>query len=143
MSNFLTKDEFWQTASDLPTEDAPLCDARGNLKGYIRMRGLTGDELTTYQEGMTVQKNGQQKVNAKHAMAKLIVLSAINATDDNPTDTSPYFVKSDVLKLSQMAAKAIMPMFEVAQKLSGLSDDDMKELTEGFTEARNESFGSD
>lgn len=135
--SLLSKDQFWQTVSDLPTDDAPLYDARGTLVGHIRMRGLTGDELTSYQTSLTVQlSNGGQKVNARHAMAKLIVLSAINE------DNSPYFDKSDVLKLSQMSAKAIMPLFEMAQKLSGLTDDDMRDLTEGFGEAQSESSDS-
>jgi hypothetical protein len=136
MVNLVSKNEFFEVASALPTDYAPLYDAEGILKGHVRMRGLTGDELTNYQTSMQVTKNGQTKVNAKHAMAKLIVLSAINE------DNSPFFSSGDMLKLSQMSAKATMPMFEIAQTLSGLSDDDMKSLTEGFDEARNENSDS-
>lgn len=132
MVNLLGKDDFWSIASALPTDHAPLYDAEGNLRGYVRMRGLTGDELTEYQQSMQTIKNGQQKVNAKHAMAKLIVASAINP------DNSPYFLRGDIMKLSQMSAKSIMPMFEMAQTLSGLTDEDVKELIEGLDEAQSE-----
>ena len=134
----LKKDALWSATANLPAEDVEVFDANGNVIGEIRMRGLTGSELTAYQESLVVTlSSGQRKSNARHAMAKLIVLSAINE------DGSPYFDKSETVKLDEAPARFLMPLFESAQRLCGLTDDDMKQMTENFDETRNEPSSSD
>lgn len=134
----LDKNTFWQITSKLPTEDVPIRDAMGQIQGHIRLRGLTGAELTEYQKSLTIEtKNGRSKTNMKRAMAKLILLCAVNE------DGSPYFEDADLLKIDQMPSATLMPLFERAQSLCGLSDDDMREMTEDFTPTQNGHSGSD
>jgi hypothetical protein len=129
----LKKDALWQITADLPAEEVEIHDANGNVAGTIRMRGLTGTELTTYQDSLTIRlSSGAIKPNSRYAMAKLIVMSAINE------DGSPYFDKGDTQKLDSAPARILMPLFESAQRLCGLTDDTFKEMTEGFDEARSE-----
>lgn len=124
----LSKDALWQIVADVPTEMVEISDAYGRKVGHIKMRGLTGAELTEYQNGLTVRtKDGRTRTNMRRAMAKLVLLSAIN------DDGSPYFEESDLLKIDSMPAATLMPLFEAAQKLCGLSDDDVKEMKEDFS----------
>lgn len=133
----LKKDDLWQITADLPAEEVEIHDASGRVAGTIRMRGLTGTELTRYQESLTIRlSSGQTKPNTKFAMAKLIVLAAINE------DGSPYFDPSDTAKLDSAPARVLMPLFESAQRLCGLTDDAFKEMTEGFDETENEPSSS-
>jgi hypothetical protein len=129
----LKKDDLWQVTADLPAEEVEIHDSNGRVVGVIRMRGLTGTELTQYQESLTIRlSSGQTKPNTRYAMAKLIVLAAINE------DGSPYFDKSDTVKLDSAPARVLMPLFESAQRLCGLTDDAFKEMTEGFGETEIE-----
>jgi hypothetical protein len=138
MANALKKDDLWQITAKLPAEEVEIPDADGNVAGTITMRGLSGTELTAYQESLTVRlNNGQTRPNIKYAMAKLIVISAINA------DGSPYFERSDTKKLDDAPARILMPLFESAQRLSGLTDEVFKEMTEGFDETQSDDENSD
>lgn len=124
----LSKDALWQIVADVPTEMVEISDAYGRKAGHIKMRGLTGAELTEYQNGLTIRtKDGRTRTNMRRAMAKLVLLCAINE------DGSPYFEDTDLLKIDTMPAVTLMPLFEAAQKLCGLTDDDVKEMTEDFT----------
>lgn len=136
--NLLTLDELWQCTAKLPSDYAPIYDDTGTLRGHIKMRGLTGDELIEYQQSLTITtRDGKSKSNMKRAMSKLIVRCAINE------DGSPYFKDSDILKVDQMAARTLMPWFELAQSLSGLTDDDLRDMVEDFTPTQNGHSPSD
>jgi hypothetical protein len=134
----LKKSDLWNITASLPAEDVEIFDSNGVLSGTIRMRGLSAAELTAYQESLVIQlSSGARRQNARRAIAKLIVACAIN------DDGSPYFETSDIPKLDEAPARMLMPLFESAQKLCGLTDDDMNQLTENFGETRSESSNSD
>lgn len=136
--DILSKADLWQIVSDLPSEIVEIRDANGKVRGAIRMRGLSGAELTEYQRGLTIHtKDGKARTNMRRAMAKLVLLSACNG------DGSPYFAESDLIQIDNMPAATLMPLFEAAQKLCGLSDDDMKELAEDFTPMNGKDSNSD
>ena len=136
MGDFLSKDALWDVASDLPIEDVPLVHpVTKKSVGVIRMRGLTGAEVERYQQAVT-SGNGKQ-VSTKNAMARLIVISAVN------DDGTPYFDPRDMLKLSQSPSWMLLQMFEVAGKLSGVTEDDVKEMTSDFDDAQTDSSPSD
>lgn len=137
MGTLLKKEDLWQITADLPAEEVEVFDASGKLAGVIKIRGLTGSELTKYQESLTIRlSSGQTKPNVKFAMAKLIVLSAIN------DDGSPYFDTSDTKHLDDAPARILVPLFESAQRLCGLTDEVFKEMVEGFDETPSEDSSS-
>jgi len=136
--DILSKDDLWQIVADVPTDYVPVYDANGKPRGKLKMRGLTGGELTDYQTSLTVQtRDGKSRTNMRRAMAKLVLICAINE------DGSPYFSDGDLLKVDAMPSKTLMPMFEMAQKLCGLTDDDMKEMVEDFPVTQNAHSTSD
>lgn len=133
MSELLSKDALWQAAADLPTEDVPLIDPKGTKVGVVRMRGLTGTETERYQQSV---HSGKQ-MSFKNAVTRLIVMSAVNE------DGKLMFDPRDMLKLGQSPSWMLMQLFEVAGRLSGLSEDDVREMTSDFDDAQSEPSSSD
>ena len=137
MGNVLSRDEFFGAITDLPAEEVEIINATGKVVGVVQMRGLTITELTEYQESMIVTlSSGQRKPNTRHAMAKLIQLCAINE------DGSPKFTSADIGRLESGAARMLMPLFESAQRLCGLTDEDVKEMIGNFDETPSDSSDS-
>lgn len=136
--SLMSKDALWSVAADLPCEDVPLRrPSDGAVVGTMRMRGLTGDEVAEWQRA-SVHQVGKVQKQSKTAMAKLVVMSAINE------DGSPFFESRDLLKVSQMPSYILLQLTQVGLKLSGLGDDDFaKELVEDFDEAPSDSATSD
>jgi hypothetical protein len=129
--SILKKEDFWNVTRQMPAEAVEVHDANGAIVGRMHMRGLSGRELTEYQNSLTILLNSGQ------AMSKLVALCAINE------DGSPYFEKHEISQLDDAPARVLIPLFESAQRLCGLTDDDFREMTEGFGETENEPSASD
>ncbi len=93
---------------------------------WILIRGLTGAGRDRYEESIMQGKGANQTINAINARAKLVRLTAINP------DGTLMFEPAHVAELGKKSAAVLQRLFDVARRLSGLSDDDMDELTEGF-----------
>jgi hypothetical protein len=132
-SALLSKDALWQAVADLPTEDVRLVDPAGKLLGVVRMRGLTGRELERYQEA---QSSGKGDVSFKNAVIGLVMLSAVNE------DGSRMFAPADRIKLSGSPSWFLMKLFEAAGRLSGVTEDDVKEMTSDFDDAQSDTPSS-
>lgn len=100
--------------------------------GDVRLRSLTGAERDQWENSMVRHVGGKQVVNARNARAKLIALSAVDADD------ALLFTPADVIKLGSKNAAPLDRLFTVCQRLSGISDEDVKEIEEGFGETQDE-----
>jgi hypothetical protein len=98
-------------------------------KTHVRIRGLTGAQRDAYEASITVGKGPNQTINARNARAKLIVFCAIRP------DGEPLFRMDQLAALGAKSGSAIQRLFDVARKLSGLSNEDFDELTEGAPDA--------
>lgn len=96
--------------------------------GYVYVRGMTGKERDDYEASLVKQRGRDTQVNMRNARAKLVVLCAVDEQGKN------LFSESDIAKISRKSAKAIDRIFAVARELSGITEDDMEELTENFDE---------
>lgn len=132
MSGLLSRDDLWQVAADLPIEDVPLIDPTGKRVGVIRMRGLNGRELEDYQQAQSSGKG----VTYRNAVIGLVTLSAVNE------DGSRMFAPSDRIKLSSAPSWMLMTLFEAASRLSGITEDDVKEMTADFDDAQSSTTSS-
>lgn len=99
--------------------------------GTVRVRNLTGEERDAYEASMVHQVGNKAQANLRNMRAKLIALSAINE------DGTRLFDQADLIRLGQRNAAPLDRLFEACQRLSGLGDDDVKELEEGFGSAPN------
>jgi hypothetical protein len=115
----LSKEQIWQ-ASDITFEDVPVPE----WGGEVRIRGLAGDERDAFEEASLKKgKRGGREVNLRNARARLVAACAINE------DFSPMFTAGDVLKLGTKSAAALERLVAVAQRLSGMTDQDIDEIT--------------
>lgn len=89
----------------------------------VRVRSLTNAERDEYEESLLNTRSKHQKVNMKFARAKLLVRCCVKE------DNSQLFDETDLMVLGRKSAKPVDRLFSVAQKLSGISDEDIEELT--------------
>ena len=113
----LTREEILQ-ADDLPVEDVDVPE----WGGTVRVRTLSGAERDRFEGSITEQRGKKIKVKADNIRAKLVALSVVNEKGQ------PVFDEGDVRQLGKKSAKALDRVFDVAQRLSGISDEDVEEL---------------
>jgi hypothetical protein len=129
---FLTRDEI--LSAEDRSYDTVECPEWG---GTVRLRSISGRQRDLYEQSMVEQKGSDRKVNVVNARAKLIVLCAVDG------DGRPLFTSEDLRQLSAKNAKPLDRLFDACQKLAGLSDDDVKALTENFDETPDDGSTSD
>lgn len=106
-------------------------------KGTVRVRGLTGRERDAYEASCLDQRGKSTKANLQNARSKLVVLSVRNP------DGSRMFVESQISELSAKSAAALNRVWKKACDLSGMSDEDVEELTLGFDDAQSSVSSTD
>lgn len=129
---YLTRDGILQ-ADDLLVEDVEVPE----WGGVVRVRGLTGAERDDFEASVVEQRGKKTRLNMQNFRAKLVVRVAING------DGQRLFVDRDAALLGRKSAVALQRVFEMAQRLSGLSDQDVEELVGNFDEGQSDDFISD
>lgn len=105
--------------------------------GSIRLRSLTGAQRDKIEQDSVVQRGRKTSMNMVNFRAKIIAASAVDEAGQL------LFVEKDVIALGKKAAGVLDRLSEVASKLSGMTEDDIEELTEGFDDAPSEGSTSD
>lgn len=114
----LTKEQIF-AAEDLPREEVEVPE----WGGVVIVRGLASGERDAWEaEAIHArEKKGDPLANFR---ARLVVRCSIG------DDGSPLFDVSDVPRLSKKSSRAIIRIFDVACRLSGITSDDVAELEE-------------
>ena len=120
-------------SDDLPTEvlDVP------EWGGKIRVRSLTGQERDLYEQSITKRRGMNVEMNLLNARAKLVVLTVVDDQGQR------IFSDDDVHEVGKKSAQALNRIFLVAQRLSGLTDEDVDELVVGLGDGPAEGPSSD
>lgn len=105
-------------ASDLQYEDVEVPE----WGGTVRLRGLTGSERDEFEAGIVRRRGRDVEANLQNIRAKLVSLAAVDE------DGKRLFSEADVAALGRKSARALDRLFSVAQRLSGLTDNDVEEL---------------
>jgi len=105
-------------------------------KTTVRVRGLTGTERDAWEASITRQDGRQMRMDLTDIRAKLLVRAIVNGTGER------VFSDRDVGALGNKSAAAISRLFSVAQRLSGLTDEDVEELTKNSSSEQSASNGS-
>lgn len=105
-------------AKDLVYEDVFVPE----WEGLVRIRGLTGAERDAFEAAITIGKGRNKDINLLNIRAKLVAASCVN------DDGARIFLDDDVINLGKRSALALNRVFEVAQRLSGLTQADVEEL---------------
>jgi hypothetical protein len=125
----LLKREEILSAVDRPVETVSVPE----WGGEVLVQGLTGvqrDDLET----SIITTNGKKTpgVDLHNLRAKLCALCMVDEAGKR------LFPDADVRELGRKSASALQRVFEVAQRLSGLSNADVEELTKNSTSDQSE-----
>lgn len=92
------------------------------LKDSVIVRGMTGRERDAFEASCLVAKGRKREINTLDMRAKLVALCCIDEKGQR------LFSDEDVAVLGDVRADVIDRLFSVAQRLSGLRDEDVDEL---------------
>lgn len=116
-SEFLGRDAIFAIA-DLKTEEVRVPE----WGGTVRVRSLTGLERDKFEsESMEKRGDGYEAI-FKNLRARLITLSVVDGEGNR------LFKDGDAQKVGSKNAAALNRVFEVAQRLSGLTGKDVEDL---------------
>lgn len=114
-------------AQDLPRKSVDVPEWGGS----VLVRGLSGVERDAFEASVVSQEGKRQVVNMKNLRARLVALACVDE------EGKALFAPEDAEALGKKSASALERVFKMAQKLSGMTEDDMKELSEGFKPAQS------
>ena len=109
------------TADDIARELVPVPE----WGGEVWVKGMSGTERDNFEAGIIERRGKDTNVNMKNIRAKL---AAACLCDENG---KRLFADADIPALAAKSAAALQRVFAVAQRLSGIGDDEVKELAEG------------
>lgn len=104
--------------------------------GKVRVKSLTGKERDALESSMIVGKGKNANVNLSNLRAKLVAQAVV---DENGMRV---FGDDDIAALGAKSAAALTRVYEVAQRLSGITQEDVDELTKNSETAPSEDSGS-
>jgi len=125
--SLLTRDLILQ-ANDLPTEEVEVKP----WGGAVQVRALTGAERDAFEQSIVEQKGKSTKMNLTNLRARLVALTVVDE------EGKRVFSDADARLLGEKSAIALNTVFEVAQRLSGLTPDDVEELTKNSETTQGE-----
>jgi hypothetical protein len=140
VSTVLTRDQI-KVVDDRKIESVEVPE----WGGMVYVRGLSGTDRDSFEMAMIEQSRGKgkrtQEVNLRNLRAKLVVRTAVDSDD---TETAkPIFEMADIEWLGRKSAQALQRVYAVAQRLSGLSNEEVEELTTDLGEGQSDDSGSD
>lgn len=109
-------------ASDIQSEivDVP------EWGGSVRVQGMSGTDRDAFEASLLKGKGKNTSVNYNNLRAKLLVRSIVDDSGER------IFGEHDIAALGAKSAAALNRVYNVAQRLNGLSDEDVEELTDGL-----------
>lgn len=117
----LNRDAFTSDrARQVATERVPMPELGDGAVAIVR--GMSGTDRDSYEAGLVVQRGKRSSVNLQDIRAKLVVRCLINE------DGSRVFADEDYAEAGRMRADLLDRLYKVAQRLSGVSDEDVEEL---------------
>ncbi len=114
---FLSKEQILN-ANDIATEVVAVPE----WGGEVRVRGLSAAERDRFEERIVKREGKHARVILTDVRAKLAALSMVDERGER------LFNDGEVAVLTRKSAAALQRVFEVAQRLSGLTDEDVEEL---------------
>ena len=105
-------------ADDILTEEVYVPE----WKGSVTVCGMTGAAKDAYDKSIVDIKGNKHTINRDHMRAKLLVLVLCNANRQR------LFTEADIIKLGTKSASVLDRLCAVAQRLSGMTQDEAEEL---------------
>lgn len=92
--------------------------------GYVYVKGMTGSERDSFEESLAiVGKDGTRTPTLKNFRAKLVARTIVDEQGRH------LFTPADIDALGELDANDLQTVFNVAQRLSGMTAADVEEMT--------------
>lgn len=104
--------------------------------GKVKVRGLMGVERDKYETGFVKFQGNQRIVDLTNARARLVAAAIIDEKGKR------VFTDAQVERLGKKSSIALTRVFERVQELSGMNENDIKELVTVLGNAPSGSGGS-
>lgn len=121
-------------ADDLETVEVDVPEWGGS----ILLKALTGAKRDEVEQSMVKGRGNNQQVNMVNFRARLVAASAIDEGGQ-----LLFISDHDVKLLGKKSSKALDRVAEAASRLSGMSAEDVDELTKSFGSAQSDNSTSD
>jgi hypothetical protein len=102
------------------TEAVPLPELGDGIEQTVR--GMTGSERDAFEASLMEGRGKRRQVSMKNVRAKLVAFCCIEP------DGQHTFTEADVEQLGGVRGDLVDRLFTVAQRLSGMSKEDVDEL---------------
>lgn len=105
--------------------------------GEVNVRCLTGAERDRFEAEMLADEEDDQRKRFFNLRARLVVLAVCDEHN------LPLFMLNDVEALGRKSAKVLDRLFSVAQRLSGMTREDVEALTKNSVATPPDASGLD
>lgn len=130
MQNYLTRESIL-AANDIQRDEVDVPE----WGGMVLVQGLSGKERDELEASLIQGKGKNANVNLKNLRAKLVARSVVDI------EGKRVFADADIEALSKKSGLALNRVYEVAQRLSGITQEDVDELTKNSETAQSEDSG--
>lgn len=127
----LSKDQIL-SADDIQSQRVPVPE----WGGEVMVRGLTGSQRDQWEAGLTVRRGKTMVPDMRDFRARLVVLCVVDEAG------KLVFGPGDVDALSGKSGAALDRLYDAAAKLSGISEQDVEDLTKDFGKTDGEGSSS-
>lgn len=95
------------------------------LGGDVILRGMTGTQRDAWERSLIVQRGKRTTVNTDNVRARLVTRCLVDESGNRLLEDS------DADVLGSIRVDVLNRLYEVAQRLSGVRDEDVEELKNG------------
>lgn len=92
----------------------------------VRVRGLTGRERDEWEASMMKMRGNKMIPDPANTRSKLLVRCIVDEVGH------PVFTHGDIAQLGELAAAPLSRIYDVAARLSGITDSDIEEMVRDF-----------
>lgn len=121
-------------ADDIAYEEVPVPEWR--LR--VLVRGMTGNERDAFEQTIVRGHGKEREFNLNNARARFVAKCIVH-----PETHKRLFTPQQIDALGKKSSAALQRVYEVAMRLSGLTDDDMKDLEKNFESDQSDDSISD
>jgi len=134
MTKYLTREAIF-AVNDIQREEVSVPEWKTNGVEMMLVQGMSGKERDELEASMIKGKGKNAQVNLENLRAKVVARSAVDE------EGNKIFTDADIPALAMKSAAALNRVYEVAQRLSGITQEDVNELTKNSETAQSEDSG--